>query len=139
MGEGRGGVGEDRCGCRAHAGAPHDIFGVRLRRLEAGAGHRRSTCRDPGFGQRVRHACGQRRLRPDDDEVDVVRQGEPGHRGGVGDVEAGHHGGDPRHARVAGGDEEPAQQRALGELPRDGVLPPSASEEQHLHGPVTPW
>ena len=56
----------------ADAGRGRDLVAERLAALDPGRGRGRPEDRDPGRGERVGDAGRQRRLRPDDDELDRV-------------------------------------------------------------------
>ena len=74
----------------------------------------------------------QRRLRPDHDEVDLVRLAEGDHRRMVGDVERDAFG-LLRDAGIARRAIELVGQRAGGDLPGQRVLAPAGAEKENVH------
>ena len=117
---------------RGDAGGGHDLLGVRLRALEPGGGGDRAEAADAGGVQRVGEPGDERRLGPDDDEVDpgVARRGRE--RGGIvrGRVER------PRvaaDARVAGGAQHLRRLRGAQQRPDDRVLATAGADDQDPH------
>ena len=74
----------------------------------------------------------QRRLRPDDDQVDLVALAERDDRGVVGDVER-HAFRLARDAGIARRAIEPVGERACRHLPGQRVLAPARTEEENVH------
>src|SRR5260370_18726144 len=109
------------------------ILGEALRAFEPGCRPRRPECRYTCCRERVDDAGDERRLRPDDDEIDGIRLAEGEDGGVIGNVEA-----DIRRercgARIAGRDEQLRQPWALGERPSERMLAPTGTEEEDVHG-----
>ena len=106
----------------------HDLLGEGLAALELGRGRGRPEARDAGRAHRVRDAGDERSLRPDDDEVEALRERDDG--GGVGEVD----GRARRRAGVAGGADHLVDGRVAGEREDEGVLAGAAAEDEDLHG-----
>ena len=93
---------------------------------------RRAERLDAGRLQIVDDAGAQRRLRPDHDEIDLVRLAERDHRRVVGDVER-HAFRLLRDAGVARRADQPVGERARRHLPGQRVLAPAGAEEKDVH------
>ena len=111
---------------------PAQVLGEALRALQPRRGFARAERLEAGRFEIVDHAGDQRRLRPDHDEVDLVRLAERDHRRVVGDVERDAFG-LLRDAGIARRANEPVGQRAGGELPGQRVLAPAGAEEENVH------
>ena len=90
---------------------------------------------DAGRFQIVDNAGAERRLRPDHDEVDLVRLGESDHRRMVGGIER-HAFGLARDAGIAGRAIELVGERARRHFPGQRVLAPAGTEDEDVHGRV---
>ncbi|MNS97440.1 hypothetical protein D3C72_1317720 [compost metagenome] len=102
--------------------------GFQLRRLG-----RRTKAGNARRVQPVGQALGQRRFRADHDQVRLHLARQGGQGVGVGRLDLGLQLGVLGHARIARRDDEPRDQRRLGDLPGQGVLTPSGSDEQNVH------
>ncbi|GAV36827.1 hypothetical protein ROTAS13_04516 [Roseomonas sp. TAS13] len=136
IGHGLGTVGEAGPFGPRHAGGFGDLAGEALGALQPRRGGGGAEAADARLGAGIGQAQGQRRLGADHHEVHLLllRQGEL-----PGDV-LGRHGqafGDPRDPGVAGGHPEPGQQGGIQQLPGQGVLPPPAAHQQHLHRAIS--
>ena len=117
---------------RRDAGGGHDLLGERLRALEPRGGGDRAEAAHAGGGERVGEPGDERRLGPDDDEVDpgVARRGRE--RGGIvrGRVER------PRvaaDARVAGRAQHLGRLRGAQQRPDDRVLATAGADDEDPH------
>ena len=115
--------------------AAQELLGERLRALELRAGARRPEAAQPRCGERVDHAGHQRRLRPDDGEVDVLGRCQAHQRGAVlgRDADVAHLG-LGGGAGVAGRHQHFGDARGRGALPRQRVLAAAGADDQDLHG-----
>ena len=134
---GGAGAGEAAIGGRGDAGLGAEVLGEALRALEACRCAARPERRDAGGGEVVDQPRDQRRLRPDDDEVDVPRAAEGDHRAVVGDVEADQLGAF-RDAGIARRGIEPGEPRRLRELPGKRMLPSARADEEDVHAKSHP-
>ena len=115
----------------------HHFFRVCLGRLELRCGGRRAEHRALLFTQAVRQAGGERRLRTDDGDVDVVPQDGPDEviDGGGGNGEIGAERGGARIARRG------KQRQIVGkgrggvatQCPAEGMFAAAASDDQYFH------
>ena len=80
----------------------------------------------------VRDPGDERRLRPDDDEVDAELVAEPEQRLRVVGPQR-MTGAEPGDSGVAGGGVEVAERRALGDLPRQRVLTTARADDEDVH------
>ena len=81
----------------------------------------------------VDDAGGQRRLRSDHDEIDLVAPAESDHRGMIRDIER-HAFGFARDAGVARRAPEFRQQRGRGDFPGQRVFAAAGTEQKNVHG-----
>ena len=128
---GRGRVVERRRAGHRDARRLGDLAAERLRALDPRRGGRGPEHEDPGVGERVRDAGGQRRLRTDDDELDRALPGDLDDRPRVERVDARET--DPRLARDRvgpGRDDDLVHARLRGELPGERVLAAAAADDQ---------
>ena len=114
------------------AGRGHDLLGVGLRALEPRGGGDGAEAADAGGEQGVGEPVDERRLRPDDDEVDLRRAGRGGERVGIvrGRVER------PRVAadsRVAGRAQDLGRLRRAQQRPDERVLAPAGPDDEDPH------
>ena len=116
---------DDRVGRRRHARGRHDLLRVGLGALELGGGGDRAERRDARLGAAVDEARDQRRLRPDDDEVDP---GRGDRRGVVGAVERRRLARDPG---VPGRAEHLRRLRRAQQRAHDRVLAPAAADDEN--------
>ena len=112
--------------------AGHQRLGEGLGALDGGRARARPEHREAPGPQRIGDAGHQRLLRPDDDEVHVVRDREPRQPLDVvhGEVEAARV---ARDAGVAGRRPDLLDERALGDLPGERVLAAAAADQQDPH------
>ncbi len=115
-----------------HAGGVHDLLREALRALDRGGGGAGAEDGDAAAAQLVGEAGHERRLRPDDDEVDLELARERDERRGV----LGPDGmalRERRDARVARGRVQLGERRAAGDRPGERVLPAPRSDDEDLH------
>ena len=118
---------------RGHAGRRHDVLGERLRALDPRRRRARPEDRDADVAQLVGRAGHERRLRPDDGEVDAQVAGELDEpldvlaANGMAAVQ-------PRDARVAGRGVELREPRAAHERARQRMLATARADEEDPHG-----
>ena len=108
-----------------------DLPAERLRALDPGRGGARAEDREPGVRERVGDAGGQRRLRPDDDELGGEPPGDRDDRRTVERIDG--LAADPRLRRDpvgSGRDEDLVDARLGGELPGQRVLAAAAADDQ---------
>ena len=115
-----------------HAGRHHHRLRECLRALDRGCSSGWAEDRDSDRPEHIGEPGDERHLRPDDDELDVERTHEPEH--GLG-VVAPHRvalpeRGDPGVTR---GCVKLGQKRGLDELPGEGVLAATGSDEEDAH------
>ena len=117
---------------RGDARCLHDLLREGLGAFDLGRRRARAEDGDAGVAEVVGEPGDERRLRPDDDEVDAELVAEPEQRLRVVRPErvAGAEAGD---ARVAGGGVQVAEPRALGDLPRERVLAPARADDEDVH------
>ncbi len=122
----------ERCASRhADAGRGRDLVAERLAALDPRGGGGRAEDRDPRGDERIGHAGRQRRLRPDDDQLDRLSPCERDHRGPVERVDVG-----AAHPRLAGdgvaprGDDHLVDARLRPELPGQRVLAAAAPHDE---------
>ena len=82
-------IGEMPIGCCRCATGIANLFGKGLGRFQRCGGFGGAKHQNTRLAQPVRHACGQRCLRPDDDKVDVVALGKLDDRAAIIDVDTG--------------------------------------------------
>ena len=120
----------------ADTGRRSHVAAERLAPFDPGRGADRPECGQAGFLQDVDDAGGERRLRPDHDQIHVFGGGQGQHRGWV-------RGGDPRHAPDLGLFADGVAPRRhyyslhagfAGQAPDQGVLASAAAEYQHPSG-----
>ncbi len=123
---------ETRC---RQAVAVGEGLGEGLRGLELRRGLGRPEAGDPGLGQGVGEAGLQRSLGPHHHQIrgHLLRELHQG--GNVGRRDRGEFA-QPRHARIARRDHQPARQGRLGDLPGQGVLAPAGADEEDVHAPA---
>ncbi len=124
-----------------HARSGHHVLGERLRALELSSVLGRSEDRDPGRAERIGQPGDQRRLRPDDDQIDADLGRQRDHRVVVRDVDRTANDRLPvvrrmQHgdARVARGRHHLLDLRVLGQRPDQCVLAATRTDHQDLHG-----
>src|SRR5581483_6833158 len=123
-------VGEARRG--GHTRSCEDLLREALRSLDPRSGGAGPERGDPRVAQLVGDARDERRLRPDDDEVDVERASEADEPVAV----VGAHRMALREcgdSRVAGRRVQLVEERAPAELPGERVLTSSGADDQHPH------
>ena len=114
------------------AGSLHDLLGERLGALQARDLAGRPEGGDPARCERVDEPRDERRLGPDDDEVDGLALGRVGHRGDVLDRRLD----EPRvarDARVAGSAQDLGRLRRAPQRAHDRVLAPPGTDDENLH------
>ena len=109
------------------AGRLHDLLGEGLAALQLRRGCARTEDRDTAGTDGVRHACHQRRLGPDDDEIGCECRGEVGDSFAVHGVD-GMVGADHCRAGIAGSDVDIG---VAAEGPGERVLPSARSDHQY--------
>ena len=125
-------VGEAAEARRRDAGLGAELLGERLRAFELGRGAARPERLDARRREIVDDAGDERRLRPDDDEIDPFGPGSRRDRGVIGDVERQIRAA-LRRAGVAGRDEQALAERARGELPGQRMLAPARADQKYPH------
>ena len=94
------------------------------------------AARCAGTDDGIRHARDQRRLRPDDDEVDTGIQGQRHHGVGVGDPTGqGHTARKVGDAGVPRGGDDLVDRRVEAEGADDGVFAGPGPDDENLHAP----
>ena len=126
------GLGERPEARRRDPVARHEILGEDLRALEAGRRGARAEDMKPSLEKAVGEPQGQRQLGPHDGEVHALPRGDRHQPLDVGVLQRDAVGmpGDPRIPRRG---EEPAEPRALGELPGERVLAAATADQQYSH------
>src|SRR5438105_1374893 len=126
----RPGHGEDSRG--RDTGGGHHLLGKALRALDPGGRRARPEDGDAASAEVVRHARDERRLRPDDDEIDTELPSEREQTLGVlrPDRVAVT---EPRDPGVARRGLELFERGALPERPGQRMLAAAGSDDQHLH------
>ena len=127
-----GGVVDDLAGRRPHAGSRHDVFGERLRPLDAGGLFGRAEAGDSGRAYCVGNPEHQRHLGSDDDQIGA----DPG--GQRGDVLAGRHVdlvlvGHGRGPGIAGRDRHRVDLRVSAQRKQQRMFTGSGSDYQDVH------
>ena len=116
-----------------NAGCAHHVLGERLRALDSRRRGARAEDGDAVVTQGVGHAGDERRLRPDDDEIEVERAREVEQAVGV--LRAHRMArAVARDAGIAGGAVQLGEARALRQLPGERVLASAGPHDEHLHG-----
>ncbi len=129
---------------RWYAEPSHHVLGEGLGRLEpggqpAGAETQYPSSRQRGaLGQRIGKAKGERRLRPDDDQVDRLIIREVDDRGDVGGADRNVPSARPG-TTIARRDTQPADQGRFGQLPGKRMLAAARSNNQYSHGTSNPF
>ena len=117
---------------RRHAGRAHHVLREALRPFDRRGRSARPEDRDSVLAQRVGEPADERRLGPDDDEVDAELTREREHAFGVlGPYRMAV--GVPRDPGIAGRAVELRRVRALREPPRERMLAPARPDEEHFH------
>ena len=133
IGQGRGQVGEALARRGGNAGGEHDFLGERLGGLELGRGGAGAEDETSLRPQPIRQTPRQRRLGPDDGEVDALHVGRVGQPVQI-------VGGNRKVAGKIGGAGVAWRAIDLGlwvlavECPAEGVLPPAAADHEQPHG-----
>ncbi len=122
---------------RRDVGRRHDLLGEGLAPLEPGRLGARPEGGEAGRDERVGDPGDERRLRADDDEVDLVSPGHLEDRGGVGDPTRQRLA--PRDgldAGVAGCGDDGVDHGVGAETADEGVLTGPGTDDENLHGPT---
>ena len=128
---GRLGFGEDAGVGHPDAGRGGDVVAERLAGFDARGVARRPEDREPGLAQRIGDAGGQRRLGPDDDQLDRVGSRHGDDRRAVERIHR--HAADARLGRDPGTprrDDDLVDARLRGELPGERVFAPATADHQ---------
>ena len=128
----RFGCAETFVGGGGYAVRAAQILGESLGALKPGGGSARPERLDAGGLEIVDDPGAQRRLRPDDDEIDIVLAAKPDHARMVGEVERDAFG-LARDAGIARRANEPVAERACRQLPGQRMFAPAGAEEQNVH------
>ena len=126
------GIGEMLIGGGRDVVRPAQGLGETLRAFELAGGFARSECLDPGGGQVIDDPRRDRRIRPDDDEIDCVRAAERDHLCMVGDIQR-----DAfslaRDAGIARRAPQFREQRRRRDLPGQRMFAPAGTKQKDVH------
>ena len=117
----------------AHARRGHDVFGERLRSLDAGGLLRRPEARDPGGPHGVGHPEHQGHLGTDHHQVRAKLLGQRGDGVAGGDVDVVLLG-DRRGARVTGRDRQALHLGVVAQRQQQRMFTGSGSDHENAHG-----
>jgi exodeoxyribonuclease VII large subunit len=118
-------------GCR-NAGGAAQILGEALGTFEARRGSARPKGLDAGSFQIIDNTGAKRRFRTDHDKIDTIVAAKADHRGMIGNIELGAFR-LLRNAGIAGGAEQPIDQRTCRHFPGQRVLASAGAKEQNVH------
>ena len=112
---------------------PAQVLGEALGAFEAGGGAARAEGLGAGGFEVIDDACAERRLGPDNDQIDAVLTAIRDHRRMVADIERNALR-LTRDARIARGTDEPVYERACRHLPGQRMFAAAGAKEQDVHG-----
>ena len=112
---------------------PAQVLGEALGAFEAGGGAARAEGLDAGGFEVIDDAGAERRLGPDNDQIDAVSTAIRDHRRMVADIERNALR-LTRDARIARGADEPVYERACRHLPGQRMFAAAGAKEQDVHG-----
>ena len=120
-------------GGRGNAVRPAQVLGEALGAFEAGGGAARAEGLDAGGFEVIDDACAERRLGPDNDQIDAILTAIRDHCRMVGNIKRNAFR-LPGNACIAGGADEPVRERACRHLPGQRMFAAAGAEQQDVHG-----